>query len=159
MATNGPADSGGGKAGQDSQPGAPLEVLPLDKFRAEFMGKQWGLAAEFLVYENRPFTTEQALAFTMLHDVLVRPLDTGERLRLISRIWKAREDFGTEEARWIPYWDTKSPAHPGPQGIMVSLHSRARRPLAADAVAALSELALCGQQPGSERRAGQQQGP
>jgi hypothetical protein len=106
---------------------APLEVLPLDKFRAEFMGKQWGLAAEFLVYEKRPFTTEQALAFTMLHDVLVRPLDTGEGLRLISRIWKAREDFGTEEARWIPYWDAKSPAHPGPQGIMVSLHSRPRR--------------------------------
>ena len=106
---------------------APLEVLPLDKFRAEFMGKQWGLAAEFLVYENRPFTTEQALAFTMLHDVLVRPLDTGERLRLISRIWKARDDFGVEKARWIPYWDAKSPARAEPHGIMVSLYSRPGR--------------------------------
>jgi len=106
---------------------APLDVLPLDKFRAEFMGKQWGLTAEFLVYEKRPFTTEEALAFTMLHDVLVRPLDTGERLRLISRIWKARDDFGTEEARWIPYWDAGSPAHTDQHGVMVSLHSRPRR--------------------------------
>jgi hypothetical protein len=106
---------------------APLEVLPLDKFRAEFMGKQWGLAAEFLVYEKRPFTTEQALAFTMLHDVLVRPLDTGERLRLISRIWKAREDFGVDRARWFGYWQANSPARSDQQGIVVSLHSRPRR--------------------------------
>jgi len=106
---------------------APLDVLPLDKFRAEFMGKQWGLAAEFLVYEKRPFTTEEALAFTMLHDVLVRPLDTGERLRLISHIWKAREDFGTEQARWIPYWDERSPARSDRREIMVSLHSRPGR--------------------------------
>jgi hypothetical protein len=106
---------------------APLDALPLDKFRAEFMGKQWGLAAEFLVYEKRPFTTEEALAFTMLHDVLVRPLDTGERLRLISRIWKAREDFGTEGARWFPYWDARSPARSDQREIMVSLHSRRGR--------------------------------
>jgi hypothetical protein len=106
---------------------APLEVLPLDKFRAEFMGKQWGLAAEFLVYEKRPFTTEQALAFTMLHDVLVRPLDTAERLQLISRIWKARDDFGVEKARWIPYWDASSPARVTPRGMMVSLYSQPGR--------------------------------
>ena len=105
----------------------PLEVLPLDKFRAEFMGKQWGLAAEFLVYEKRPFTTRQALAFTMLHDVLVRPSDRGEILRLISSIWKARADFGTEQARWFPYWEARSPARSDQKEIMVSLHSRQRR--------------------------------
>jgi hypothetical protein len=106
---------------------APLDVLPLDKFRAEFMGKQWGLAAEFLVYEKRPFTTEEALAFTMLHDVLVRPADTSERLSLISRIWRAREDFGAERARWFPYWDARSPARSEQREILVSLHSRPGR--------------------------------
>jgi len=108
---------------------APVEVLPLDAFRAEFMGKQYGLAAEFLVDEHRAhaFTTREALALTMLHDVLVRPRNLGESLRLIGGIWKAREDFGAPKARWIPYWQPHSPARSDRREIMVSLHSRPGR--------------------------------
>mgnify|MGYP000940272377 CR=1 FL=1 len=39
----------------------PLDVLPLDTFRAEFMGHQWGVPAELLCYEQ-PFTFRQACA-------------------------------------------------------------------------------------------------
>ena len=42
--------------------------LPLDAFRAEFMGRQWGVPAEFLCY-GQGFTFEQAWAVTLIHDV------------------------------------------------------------------------------------------
>ena len=47
--------------------------LPLDAFRAEFMGRQWGVPAEFLCY-GQGFTFEQAWAITLIHDVPVRPM-------------------------------------------------------------------------------------
>ncbi|MGB9608143.1 MAG: LamG-like jellyroll fold domain-containing protein, partial [bacterium] len=34
----------------------PLDILPLDSFRCEFMGHNIGVPADFLVYERNPFT-------------------------------------------------------------------------------------------------------
>ncbi len=79
----------------------PLDILPLAAFRAEFMGHQWGVPAELLCYE-RPYTFYEALAITLPHDVLVRPHES--ELELISKIWKAAEQFGRHQARWLPYW-------------------------------------------------------
>ena len=47
--------------------------LPLHAFRTEFMGYAHGLDAEFLCYENRPFTLDEAIALAWLHGVEVRP--------------------------------------------------------------------------------------
>lgn len=102
----------------------PGALLRLDSFRAEFMGRQFGLEPEFLVYEGRPFTTDEALAMTMLHDVLVRPLDLGDSLTRISAIWKARDEFGVEKAQFLPYWNNCGPLKPGPAGVYVSGYQR-----------------------------------
>ncbi len=50
-----------------------LEVLPLDAFRAEFMGHNWGVPAELLWYANGPFRRVEAMSLGLLHDVPVRP--------------------------------------------------------------------------------------
>jgi hypothetical protein len=64
----------------------PCALLPLDTFRAEFMGRQWGLDPEFLVYEGRPFTRDEALAVALLHDVLTRPFGTDGDLSLTAAL-------------------------------------------------------------------------
>ena len=100
----------------------PLKELSLDSFRTEFMGRQWGVPAEFLVYDKRPFTFEQALAFVMQHNVLVRPLLGDDSLEKISGIWKALDDFGIKEAQWFPYWKNENLIKIKPLGIMVSFY-------------------------------------
>ncbi len=77
--------------------------IPLDAFRAEFMGWAHGLDAQFLCYINRPFTTDEAITIAWLHGVEVRP-DYMEQLEAVSPIWKAMDRFGVPSAKWLPYW-------------------------------------------------------
>ena len=107
----------------------PRALLPLDTFRAEFMGRQWGLGAEFLVYEGRPFTLDEGLAVTLLHDVLVRPTGVGPRADLIYSIWKARDDFGVQDAEFLPYWSNGDMVAATPERVYVSAHRRDDRGL------------------------------
>jgi len=108
--------------GIDRGPNA-LDVLPLDSFRAEFMGRQWGVPAEFLCY-NRPYTMSEALSFTLLHDVLVRG-SLGGSLEMESKLWQGMEAFGRHEARWLPYWANAEYVTLGPDDtIKASLYSQ-----------------------------------
>lgn len=97
--------------------------LPLDAFRTEFMGRQWGVPAEFLCY-GQGFTYEQAWAITLIHDVPVRPLNRHglEELELASRIWRIMDDFGRGRAEWLPYWRNEEHVRADSSGIYVSLY-------------------------------------
>lgn len=96
-------------------------LLPLDAFRAEFMGRQWGVPAEFLL-AGAAYTYEQAWAFTLLHDVPVRPQHPGRDLNLMSRIWKVMDAFDRREAEWLPYWRNEEHVRCAPKGAYVSLY-------------------------------------
>ncbi len=110
--------------------GDPLRKLPLETFRAEFMGVNFGVPSEFLVYERPPnWTFEHALAFTLLHNVLVRPSVRGEKLKLISKIWTAFSDFGVGEAQWHPYWRNGDLIDVKPQQVKASLYLKGSRAL------------------------------
>jgi len=110
--------------------GDPLRKLPLETFRAEFMGVNFGVPSEFLVYERPPnWTFEHALAFTLLHNVLVRPSVRSEKLKLISKIWTAFSDFGVGEAQWHPYWRNDDLIDVKPQQVKASLYLKGSRAL------------------------------
>ncbi|MBN1422854.1 MAG: hypothetical protein JXP34_29020, partial [Planctomycetes bacterium] len=81
----------------------PMALLPLDAFRTEFMGHNWGVPAEFLCY-GKPYTYRQALSFTLPHDVPVRPLRIDPDMKLASSLWDLFDCFGRKGARWVPYW-------------------------------------------------------
>jgi len=98
-----------------------LETIPLDTFRTEFMGHQWGVPAEFLCYD-RPFTYEQASAFTLLHDVLVRANGLGPHLELESKLWRLSDEFGRKDAEWLPYWRNSEYVTVTPDGAAASLY-------------------------------------
>lgn len=111
---------GGGELAKD-----PLQKLPLASFRAEFMGKNFGVPCEFLVYERPPdWTIDHALAFTMLHDVRVRPLGFGEMLEKMAAIWDAMTKFGVSEAEWHPYWRNSEFVQVKPESVKVSGYRR-----------------------------------
>ena len=69
--------------GRRQPPTKTLDVLPMDAFRTEFMGRQWGVPSEFLVYDGQPFFAKDLLAYTLLHGVLIRP-SGHEALQRIS---------------------------------------------------------------------------
>lgn len=102
----------------------PLALLPLDCFRAEFMGHQWGVPAEFLTYPPHGYTVEEGLAFTLLHDVFIRPGGVGEQLERMAPVWNAYADFKYWEAEWMPYWRNSEVVTPSPEGVKVSLYAR-----------------------------------
>ncbi len=106
------------------QAGFALKVLPLDAFRAEFMGHNWGVPAELLCYD-RPYTFTEALAFTLPHDVLVRPL-RPQYIEMASRIWLAAERFGKKRARFLPYWENSEYVQTDGPGTLCTIWSRGR---------------------------------
>ncbi len=102
--------------------GADVEkLLPLDAFRCEFMGRQWGVPAEFLCYE-RPYSTHEALSFTLLHDVLVRGAGAG--LEEVSSLWKAMDAFGRKRSQFRPYWNNAGLARVSPANCYTTLYVR-----------------------------------
>lgn len=98
-----------------------LTVLPLDAFRTEFMGHQWGVPQEFLCYE-RPFTYLQFNAVTLLHDVPVRAIGPGPNLDAIAKLWRTFDQFGRKQAEWLPYWRNGDYVSVGPEGALASLY-------------------------------------
>lgn len=107
-----------------------MEILPLDAFRAEFMGKNWGVPAELLHYASGPFQRSEAMALALLHDVPVRPSSMKD-LEELSKIWKLWDQLGRHEADWIPYWAEDNRIKTSRPEIKVSLYNRPGRGLAA----------------------------
>lgn len=104
--------------------GNPLRNLPLGAFRAEFMGRNFGVPCEFLCYARPPqWTYDHALAVSMLHDVRVRPCGL-EALETMAPVWNAMTQFGVEQSTWHPYWEANLAAHAEPDSVKTSFYAR-----------------------------------
>ncbi len=102
--------------------GDPLKNLPLDAFRAEFMGRNYGVPCEFLAYERPPhWTYNHALAVSLLHDVRVRPCGLAA-LEKMAPIWDVMTRFEVDKAQWHPYWEEDPLTAVGPESVRVSLY-------------------------------------
>jgi hypothetical protein len=102
----------------------PLKALSLETFRAEFMGRNFGVPCEFLAYERPPqWTFDHALAVSMLHDVRVRPCGLGT-LEKMAPIWDAMTLFDVSAAEWHPYWEAQPVAAAQPDSVRVSLYAK-----------------------------------
>ena len=95
--------------------------VPLAAFRTEFMGYAQELDAEFLCYENRPFTFDEAIALAWLHGVEVRPYPKS--LVKVTPIWQAMDRFGIKKAEWKPYWKTSAATSDSPN-VKISAWTR-----------------------------------
>ena len=96
------------------------EALPLDRFRAEMMGVNWGVPADFLHY-GLTSDFQESHAIALLHDVLVRP-QLIEEVDFSSTIWKLGDDFDRKGARFLPYWNNSEYVQIDPPDCYVSLY-------------------------------------
>lgn len=85
-----------------------LNVLPLDKWRAENTGRQWGLVPFFLPMfspgENRrsPRPIERLMGLALAHDCGVWPVWCNTQV--VFDTWEALDKFGIVDAEFAPYW-------------------------------------------------------
>ena len=79
------------------------------------------MPSEPLSYEKPGWCYDDALAITLLHDVMVRPCGFVAVPRLAA-LWKALDDFGAADAEWIPYW--KNPIAVSPASVKASVYRR-----------------------------------
>ena len=78
------------------------DALPLDRFRAEFMGHNLGIPADLLYYKLREY--DPSVAIALLHDVPVR-CEKDADFDIIAQIYRIRETFGCREAQFFGYWE------------------------------------------------------
>ncbi|MDD5705508.1 MAG: DUF6067 family protein [Kiritimatiellae bacterium] len=105
-----------------------LDVLPLDTFRAEFMGRQWGVAPIFIpefldpAISAKVEPTRGLAALLMLHDVT--PWPAYSNVKVFNEMFAALDAFGYAEAEFIPYFDAKPPATADMRDVYVSVYKR-----------------------------------
>jgi len=91
-----------------------LELLPPDKFRAEFLGRNWGPVSFFLPEfpgEQAAAGTPDLAAYLMLHDVNAWPLWSDATAW--NRLYDALDAVDIVGAECFPYWrDSGTTADP-----------------------------------------------
>jgi hypothetical protein len=94
------------------------DALPLDRFRTEFMGHNFGVPADVLYYTLGDYDACAGLA--LLHDVPVRS-ENERDFAVLTSIWRVREAFGCREAEFIGYWRVGDLVQVEPPGCHASL--------------------------------------
>ena len=84
-----------------------MDIVPLDKWRAEHTGRQWG-PAPFLLpdipskYCQTDTATRELLMLTNLHDTALFP--GGQNTRTVMRNYQAKRMFGVADCEFRGYW-------------------------------------------------------
>lgn len=107
---------------QLSEAAVPSDSLPLDRFRTEFLGTNWGVPGDLLFYKLGDF--RKALAISLPHDVLVRSWQ-GDLLAS-QALWKLADDFGRREAQFTPYYRRASGLAGLPKDCIASVYRHPR---------------------------------
>ncbi|OGV80366.1 MAG: hypothetical protein A3K19_31380 [Lentisphaerae bacterium RIFOXYB12_FULL_65_16] len=103
------------------------DVLPLDSFRAEYMGRQWGILPYFLPefrgeYAKQVEPTRGLMAILMLHDVSPWPIWCNTEV--MNQALAALDEFGYVDAEFLAYFDTVPPATTAMPDVYVSAYKR-----------------------------------
>jgi hypothetical protein len=107
-----------------------MDVLPLTTLRAEYRGRQAGLAP-FIIPELAtatglpdpkrtadPAPTNELLALALLHDVGIWPIYC--HLEAVEAVRQAQRRFGIAQARFLPYWEAGGPLRLGRRELLAS---------------------------------------
>ena len=102
-----------------------MDVVSLDAFRAEFMGRQWGpmplFLPEFGEDASQIEPTRGLMALLLIHDVF--PWANYCCIEVLNDAWKILDKFGYINANFIPYFDPQPPATFNPQPLsLMDLH-------------------------------------
>ena len=107
-----------------------LDCISLDTFRAEFMGRQWGIMPYFIPqfekkYREQIEPTRGLMALLMLHDVNIWPEADLCNLAVVNEAFAALDAFDYLNADFLPYFDPIPPASTQMKDVYVSGYRRA----------------------------------
>jgi hypothetical protein len=104
-----------------------VDVLALDAFRTEFMGRQWGVAPYFLPALHHTKHSREALepnrglaALLAVHDVA--PWCLWCNLAVFAEMFAALDAFGYLDAEFLPYFGANPPAATTMADVYVSAY-------------------------------------
>lgn len=101
------------------------DILSLDEFRTEFLGKQFGVVPVFLpefsgVNSRAPGPTDNLISLLLVHDVLCWPVSGN--LDEWKKVYAILDKYKYTNAEFIPYY-SKTPPNTSPiKGIYVSMY-------------------------------------
>lgn len=109
-----------------------MDMMGLDTFRAEYMGRQWGIMPYFLPEFDQEHAaqvepTRGLMALLMLHDTAVWPIWCNAAVA--NEALAALDEFGYVGANFIGYFDSPSPATTDMKDVYVSAYRKGARTL------------------------------
>lgn len=110
-------------------------MLPLERFRIEFMCHQWGWVPVFMpqlmkspgidkAWAKSPEAAKDFLVLTLLHDCLVWPYWCNARA--VFDTWMAKDKFGIadDSVEFLPYWRNQGFVRSSHERVKVSLYRK-----------------------------------
>lgn len=102
-----------------------LQTFSLDYFRAEYLGGNFGIPVQFIVYEfPGVWDFDMALSLCMIHGVYPRPNSVLHPLDVMEKIWSITGTFGISEADFLGYWENQPAVRTSNDACKVSFYSR-----------------------------------
>ncbi len=81
--------------------------VPAALLQSQFTGRNTGVPVYSLCYSNPPaWCFRQAASLALLHGSFPKPVDIGEPLALMSRVWEVFDRFDLRRAVFHPYWES-----------------------------------------------------
>lgn len=104
-----------------------MDVVGLDYWRAELMGRQWGIMPFFLpefdAEHSKEIEPTRGLAtLVLLHDISVWPI--WSNVTVWNEMYDALDKFGYVDSDFIPYFDPNPPASTDMKDVYISVYKR-----------------------------------
>jgi len=112
-----------------------IDMVPLDKFRAEFTGTNWGIIPMVLCQLGRgeyladPKYAEAFVGLARIHGTRIWPHAPVKNADVLKKVWQAEQSFGMEDIKFLPYWNNGEIARPASENVKVSLYAKKDRAL------------------------------
>lgn len=106
---------------------AYTDVISLEQFRSEFIGRQWGIMPFFLpefdtIYSKQAAPTRGLIGLLLLHDVSAWP--KWSNLTEWNKAYNSLDKFGYVNAHFLAYFDASPPATVNAQNVYMSVYKR-----------------------------------
>jgi hypothetical protein len=104
-----------------------LAVVPLDKWRAQNTGLQWGVLPFFLPefvgpHRRERLPTERLMGIMLAHDASPWPIWCNAQV--VFDVWTAVDGFGIAGAEFLPYWKSNG-VSTGSSEVVASVYRKA----------------------------------
>ena len=87
-----------------------------------FTCRPYGIPIDYIWIDGR-LDFEQQMAYCLLFDAEPRSqLTNSERIGLITRLWKIKDDFNMQQAQWVNWTDASSFVQTGDDNVYSALH-------------------------------------